>query len=83
MERAEVQVNAIAGIEVALHALCQPLTVLRCKLELGMLNGEEEVMREAMVDGVQECRRLNSAVETMRALIQQAMEDTDGNGGRR
>ena len=29
----------ISGIEVALHDLCQPLTVLQCKLELEPLEG--------------------------------------------
>ena len=27
-------------MEVALHDLCQPLTVLQCKLELGLMSGE-------------------------------------------
>lgn len=75
MASAQVQADVILGIEGALHELCQPLTVLRCKLELGMLKGGPEAMHEAMVDGVQECRRLNTAVETMRELVRQAMED--------
>jgi signal transduction histidine kinase len=77
---AQVQPDVIAGIEVALHELCQPLTVLRCKLELGMLKGGPEAMHEAMVDGVRECLRLNSAVETMRELVRRAMDVTEGNG---
>ena len=80
MALAQVQVDAIYGIEVALHQLCQPLTVLRCKLELGMLNGGQDAMRDAMVGGVQECLRLNSAVDTMRELVRQAMEDNEGKG---
>lgn len=80
MVRTDMQGETISGIEVALHALCQPLTVLRCKLELGMLNGGHDAMREAMVDGVRECRRLNVAVETMRELVRQAMEGNEGKG---
>jgi hypothetical protein len=58
------------GIEVALHDLCQPLTVLQCKLELGLLKGGEEATRVAMLDGLRECKRLNAVVITMRELIQ-------------
>ncbi len=83
MDSARVELDVISGIEVALHELCQPLTVLRCKLELGMLKGGPDAMREAMVDGVHECLRLNAAVETMRSLVVQAMEANEENRGSR
>jgi hypothetical protein len=60
----------ISGIEVALHDLCQPLTVLQCKLELSLLNGSEEATHAAVVDGLHECRRLNAVVKTMRELVE-------------
>jgi signal transduction histidine kinase len=66
-QRAE---EMMAGIEVALHDLCQPLTVLQCKLELGLLQGGEEAIHSAVVDGLRECRRLNAVVKTMRELVE-------------
>ena len=59
------------GMEVALHDLCQPLTVLQCKLELGLLKGGEEATHAAVLEGLRECKRLNAAVRTMRELMQQ------------
>lgn len=62
------------GMEVALHDLCQPLTVLQCKLELGLLKGGEEAIEAAARDGLKECKRLNAVVMTMRELIQQRLD---------
>lgn len=61
-------------IDVALHGLCQPLTVLQCRLAMGELIGEPEAMREAIREGLLECVRLNQTVGTMRMLLQQAMQ---------
>jgi hypothetical protein len=68
-ERREV----VSGMEVALHGLCQPLTVLHCKLELGLMSGEPEAMRQAIEDGIRECVRSNAAVAAMRDLVRQSM----------
>jgi hypothetical protein len=65
----------ITGMEVALHDLCQPLTVLQCKLELGLLKGGEEATHAAVVDGLHECKRMNAVVETMRELVQRPERD--------
>lgn len=69
-ERREV----VSGMEVALHGLCQPLTVLHCKLEIGLMSGEPEAMRQAIVDGIRECVRSNAAVAAMRELVWQSMQ---------
>lgn len=61
----------ITGIEVALHDFCQPLTVLQCKLEMGLLKGGEEATHAAVIDGLRECKRLNAVVTTMRELVRQ------------
>ena len=65
-------------IDVALHGLCQPLTVLQCRLAMGELIGEPEAMREAIREGLLECVRLNQTVGTMRTMLQQAMQSSDG-----
>ena len=64
-------------IDVALHGLCQPLTVLQCRLAMGELIGEPEAMREAIREGLLECVRLNQTVGTMRSMLQQAMQSSE------
>jgi hypothetical protein len=72
-----VQEDLVERIDVALHGLCQPLTVLQCRLAMGDLLGEPDAMREAIREGLQECARMNQRIGTMRAMLQQAMADTD------
>jgi len=64
-------------MDVALHALCQPLTVLQCRLAMGELIGEPEAMREAIREALSECVRLNQTVGTMRTVLQQAIQDAE------
>ena len=71
------RMDLVERIDVALHGLCQPLTVLQCRLAMGDLIGEPDAMREAIRDGLQECARMNQTVGTMRAMLQQVMADTD------
>lgn len=61
-------------IDKALHALCQPLTVLQCRLAMGELIGEPEAMREAIHESLLECGRLNETVSAMRTTLQEAMQ---------
>jgi hypothetical protein len=67
----------VERIDVALHGLCQPLTVLQCRLAMGELIGEPEAMREAIREGLLECVRLNQTVGTMRSMLQQAMQSSE------
>jgi len=67
----------VERIDVALHGLCQPLTVLQCRLAMGELIGDPDAMREAIREGLQECARMNQTVGTMRAMLQQVMVDTE------
>jgi hypothetical protein len=64
----------VERIDVALHGLCQPLTVLQCRLALGELSGEPDAMQEAIGAALRECARLNAAVNTMREMLQQAIK---------
>jgi hypothetical protein len=64
----------VERIDVALHGLCQPLTVLQCRLAMGELIGEPDAMREAIREALLECVRLNQTVGTMRTMLQQAMQ---------
>ena len=69
--------DLVERIDVALHGLCQPLTVLQCRLAMGDLIGDPDAMREAIREGLQECERINRTVGTMRAMLQQVMVDTE------
>jgi hypothetical protein len=73
----EGQTNLVEQIDVALHGLCQPLTVLQCRLAMGELTGEPDAMRAAIREALQECARMNRTVEAMRAMLQQVMSDTE------
>ena len=48
-------------LNVAVHDLCQPLTTLQCRLELATLTCTPESYREAVEDGLAECRRMVEA----------------------
>jgi hypothetical protein len=75
--------STVEGLEIALHGLCQPLTVLHCKLELGLLSGDPESMRQAIQEGIRECVRSNAAVARMRSLVLEAINHcnaTEGTG---
>jgi hypothetical protein len=72
------QTELVERMDVALHGLCQPLTVLQCRLAMGELIGEPEAMREAIREGLQECARLNKTVGTMRTMLQEMIAEEDG-----
>lgn len=69
--------DLVERIDVALHGLCQPLTVLQCRLAMGELIGDPDAMREAIREGLQECARMNQTVGSMRGMLQQMMVETD------
>lgn len=64
-------------LDNALHGLCQPLTVLQCRLALGELIGGPNAMREAIAEALVECSRVNLAIGLMREMLQHALQ-TDG-----
>jgi hypothetical protein len=63
--------DGLLRMEAVLHDLCQPLTILQCKLELGLMKNDQEAAKAAMTEGLRECIRLNEAVKTMRDLMGQ------------
>lgn len=68
-------------LDAALHGLCQPLTVLQCRLAMGELIGGPEAMRDAISEALIECARVNLAVGLMREMLQHELEkDRDFRG---
>jgi signal transduction histidine kinase len=68
-----VRGELVEGIDRLLHELCQPLTVLQCRLAMGELSGEQDAMREAIGAALGECARLNDAVSAMRGMLATAL----------
>ena len=64
--------NLVEQMDGMLHALCQPLTVLQCRLALGELSGEAAAMRVAIHEALGECARVNERVGAMREMLQTA-----------
>lgn len=58
----------------ALHGLCQPLTVLQCRLAMGELIGGQDAMRAAIAEALAECTRVNLAVGLMREMLQHELQ---------
>jgi hypothetical protein len=75
--RGVVKRDLVEQLDMALHGLCQPLTVLQCRLAIGELIDEPDAMREAIREALSECVRMNQTVGTMRAMLQQGMSDTE------
>ncbi len=63
----------VEGMDRLLHELCQPLTVLQCRLAMGELSDEQSAMREAIGAALGECARLNHAVHAMREMLATAL----------
>jgi hypothetical protein len=61
-------------IDDALHGLCQPLTVLQCRLAMGELVGGRDTLRQAIADALAECTRMNLAVGLMREMLQRELQ---------
>jgi hypothetical protein len=57
-------------IEKGLHDLCQPVTSLQCRLELGKMAGDREGLLEAVNGGLLETRRIFEDIERFRQRLQ-------------
>jgi signal transduction histidine kinase len=78
--RSVEQKDLLQRIDCALHDLCQPLTVLQCRLALGEMIDEPDAMREAIREALQECLRLNQTVDTIRAMLREMTADQKHEG---
>jgi hypothetical protein len=52
-----------------LHDLCQPLTVLQCRLELGKMLGRTEDFEEAVHGALEETSRMFGIIAVMRQRL--------------
>ena len=60
---------SLEELEKELHDLCQPLTALQCRLELGQMCADEQSLMEAVEGALVETERLFQSVEAMRSRL--------------
>jgi hypothetical protein len=56
-------------LSVALHELCQPVTALQFRLEIGRLAGDPNASRQAFEECLAETRRICEAIGVMRCVL--------------
>jgi hypothetical protein len=70
----QVEPRLAMQMDDALHDLCQPLTVLQCRLAIGELIGGPDAMREAITEALVECARVNLGIGLMREMLQHSLQ---------
>ena len=68
-------------IEAELHDLCQPLTALHCRLELGKFAGDPEALREAVDGALVETVRMIDSIMRMRERVARMKAPGNSKGG--
>ncbi len=71
-ERNRLEKKQIETIAAALHDMCQPLTALQCRLELGGIRDSARAMREDIDGAMDDCARMMAAVSRMREVVAEA-----------
>ena len=61
--------DVLDQLHADLHELCQPLTALQCRLEIGQMMGNEEALIEAVDGGLEETRRMFEVIDRMRQRL--------------
>jgi C4-dicarboxylate-specific signal transduction histidine kinase len=66
--------TALQQMDIDLHDLCQPLTALQCRLEIGKMMGHEGALREAVDGGLEETQRMFEVIARIRQHLIRAQE---------
>ena len=61
--------SSLEQMHVDLHDLCQPLTALQCRLELGRMLGHEGGLQDAVDGALEETKRMFKIVDQMRQRL--------------
>ena len=77
----QLREGGIEQMSEALHALCQPLTTLQCRLELAGIVGTDAAYREAVRLALVESQRLSEMLIAMRGLVQEVQGQQMGTRG--
>jgi signal transduction histidine kinase len=62
--------RAVRQMHADLHDLCQPLTALQCRLEIGKMLGHESALQEAVNGSLAETKRMFNVIAQMRQRLQ-------------
>jgi hypothetical protein len=73
MSRSEIDLEQS---HAELHDLCQPLTALQCRLELGRMLGNPAALEEAIDGGLEETRRMFEVIALIRQRLLGIEEET-------
>jgi hypothetical protein len=65
-----------------LHELCQPLTRLQWRLEIGRHAGDEAALREIVDGGLEDAREMAAWVGRMRAMLARVEKQESLEGAR-
>ncbi len=63
----------LRAMESELHGLCQPLTTLQCRLELGQMCADEASLMEAVEGALVETAKLFQGIGAMRERLLREM----------
>ena len=61
--------GSLEQMHADLHDLCQPLTALQCRLELGRMLGHQSGLQEAVEGALEETKRMFTIVDQMRQRL--------------
>ena len=67
---------ALQQMDSDLHDLCQPLTALQCRLEIGKMIGDEGALQEAVDGSLEETQRMFEVIARMRQHLVRAQESS-------
>jgi signal transduction histidine kinase len=67
--RNTVRNTGIEQMHEELHDLCQPLTALQCRLEIGRLLAHDGALQEAVDGGLEETRRMFEVIDRIRQRL--------------
>jgi signal transduction histidine kinase len=66
---------ALQQMDDRLHELCQPMTALQVRLEIGLALGDEAALREAVHAALDEVRRVFAATQQAKAALLQLEQE--------
>jgi hypothetical protein len=61
--------TVLEHMHAELHDLCQPLTALQCRLEIGKMLGHDSALEEAVEGALEETRRMFEVIARMRQRL--------------
>ena len=57
-------------LDQELHDLAQPIASFQCRLEIGLILGGEDALKEAATGGLEDLRCIISALSRMRRVVE-------------